>query len=75
MDFYGHVRELARQLQLAGIDEAAQGLEDVTSDGSTGGEILMGVRYHLQILVQSRRAPEFDSQVEEILRYIDSLLP
>lgn len=53
MDYYAEAREVARCLQQDGFTAEASTLEEAIDSGSTGTEILMALRWHLQRIDQS----------------------
>ncbi|HEV2327618.1 MAG TPA: hypothetical protein VGY56_02390 [Verrucomicrobiae bacterium] len=52
-DFYTKIREFAESLSAIGLSEWTLRLTNAIKAGSTGGEILMALRWNLQELLQN----------------------
>jgi hypothetical protein len=53
VDYHAEAREIARSLDDEGYKGEAQSLRDAIDNGSTGTEILMGLRWNLQRIDQA----------------------
>ena len=68
-DCYVAARELASMLVSAGFADDARALGAAIEAGSTGTEILMGIRFHVADM--ARRLP-LDAEAEDLARSIVS---
>ena len=69
MDYYAEAREIARCLERDGLVDDARALRNAIDSGSTGTEILMALRWHLQRIDKARPA----AASSESRRHIRSL--
>ena len=76
IDYYAEAGEIARCLERDGLARDAQNLRDAISDGSTGTEILMALRWHLQRIDKARPAtsPETLGQIRSLAAAIGAVL-
>jgi hypothetical protein len=72
-DLIGAARRCAARLWELGLADWSQKLTDAVDGASTGGELVMAVRWHLQELERSRIALPDDVRqlVREIIREVD----
>jgi hypothetical protein len=74
MDFYTEARKLAKELQGLDIKEGDDMVEELET-GSTGTEILMGLRWHVnRVLGISELPPEIRHKCKELLTKIEPFL-
>lgn len=76
MDYYAEARAVARRLIDEGRRGEAQELEDAITTGSTGTEILMSLRWHLQQLegVRGRLSTDTFIRIRSLADAIGSAL-
>ena len=67
-DIYAEARSLERDLDARGMHEWSQRIEDVIAGGSTSTEILMGLRWTLDQLLNS--LPNLDADVAGRIRQL-----
>ncbi|HXB60947.1 MAG TPA: hypothetical protein VNU95_15345 [Candidatus Acidoferrales bacterium] len=70
-DFFTRVRAFAKQLEDVGLAAWALRLTDAISSGSTGGEILMAIRWNLQELLRAQSLPT--GLVEQAEKFIQEI--
>jgi hypothetical protein len=75
-DYHSVAFEIAQNLRKQGQAEWAAKLEEAIQFGSTGTEILMALRWHLQQfkLQGEKCTPETEYLIEELLRELDKQL-
>ena len=74
MDFYAEARILAMELQELEIKEGDEMVEEIET-GSTGTEILMGLRWHLnRVLGISELPPEIRHKCKALITKIEPFL-
>lgn len=75
-DYYAEAREVARSLDQEGLKEEAQSLRDAIDSGSTGTEILMALRWHLQRIgnTNALMSPAIRAKIRGLAGSIDAAL-
>ena len=71
-DYYAEAREIARSLEQDGLTAEARALVDAVDTGSTGTEILMALRWHLQRIDESN--PKTSLQTKHRIRELRSAI-
>jgi hypothetical protein len=72
LDVVEATRNCASELAKLGLTDWSEKLEEAIGSGSTGGEIVMAIRWNLRELRNSAELPEnVNRQIEEILYAID----
>jgi hypothetical protein len=75
MTYYDRARDIARELTRAGLADDALALEEAIDTGSTGTEIMMGLRWHLRRIDASHTLePETRQRVGDLIAELDRAL-
>ena len=76
-DCFSETRSLASALDAEGLSSEASALRDALDGGSTGGEILMAVRWHLQAIDHANKpfSVATKRRIRELLRELNVLVP
>ena len=75
-DIYYDAKQLAAKLENKGLKSEARSINEVISAGATGTEIMMGLRFHLQMILKKRilRSSELRNQIEDLAEAINAVL-
>jgi len=75
-DWINEARTIAGELKITGFEKESCRILDAIDSGSTGGEILMSLRWNLEEILKSSSSFDFSlrDRIEEISRGITNLL-
>jgi hypothetical protein len=75
-DWINEARAIADELKITGFEKESCRILDAIDSGSTGGEILMALRWNLEEILKSSSLFDFGlrGQIEEISKGITTLL-
>jgi hypothetical protein len=75
-DWINEARAIADELKITGFEKESCRILDAIDSGSTGGEILMALRWNLEEILKSSSSFDFGlrGQIEEISKGITTLL-
>jgi hypothetical protein len=76
IDYYAQTRQIIDALAAEGLSSDGDALRDAIAAGSTGTEILMAVRWHLQQVDRSNKTSNVVTKrmIRELLDQLESLL-